>query len=51
MIGERTADVRTLLAPWVDAGIFGSLEVHAAERIAGSVMGDLSFFDVLSVDT
>jgi len=49
MIGGRLALVRSLLAPWIDAGIFGSLEVHAADRIAGSVVENLTAFDALSV--
>lgn len=49
MIGERTAHVRHLLAPWIEAGIFGPLEIHAAERIAGACVPRLALFDVLSV--
>lgn len=49
MIGGRLTHVRSLLAPWIDAGIFGALEVHAADRIAGSVVDELTVFDALSV--
>lgn len=49
MIGGRLANVRNVLAPWIDAGIFGSLEVHAADRIAGSVVREITSFDALSV--
>ncbi|MFM8855666.1 MAG: exodeoxyribonuclease V subunit alpha [Actinomycetota bacterium] len=49
MIGGRLAHVRDLLEPWIEADIFGSLEVHAADRIAGSVVSHLTVFDALSV--
>lgn len=49
MIGGRLTHVRRLLGPWIDAGIFGSLEVHAVDRIAGSVLGEITVFDALSV--
>lgn len=49
MIGVRTELVRDLLFPFVEAGLFGDLEVHAAERIGSSCVDDLGFFDVLSV--
>ena len=49
MIGQSIEHVRHLLAPFVDSGIFGDLEVHAAQRIASSCSQDLSYLDVLSV--
>lgn len=49
MIGARTQQVRTLLAPYLDTGVFTNLEVHAAERIAGASLEVFSAFDVLSV--
>ena len=49
MIGGRLAHVRRLLGPWIDADIFGSLEVHAVDRIAGPVLGEITVFDALSV--
>ncbi len=49
MIGARTVFVRDLLAAYLDAGVFTSLEVHAAERIAGACVQRVSMFDALSV--
>lgn len=49
MIGARTDHVRALLSPYLEVGLFGSLEVHAVERIAGACVKDVSAFDALSV--
>ena len=49
MIGRSIEHVRQLLAPLLDSGVFGELEVHAAQRIASSCVEDMSYFDVLSV--
>lgn len=49
MIGSVIGRVRQLLGPCVERGIFGSLELHAAERIASAVTADVHYFDALSV--
>lgn len=49
MIGAHTEQVRALLADHIDAGVFGSLEVHAAATITSACAPAIGSFDVLSV--
>lgn len=49
MIGARLDHVRGLLAPFVAAGIFGSLEVHAAATISSACRTDIDVFDALTI--
>jgi hypothetical protein len=41
--------VRGLLAPYLETGTFGSLEVHAVERIASACSTTIGHFDALTI--
>lgn len=49
MIGARTDQVRGLLRPFLEAGIFGALEVHATESIASACLSSIDTFDAVSL--